>query len=323
MLQRDDTPSAWLARLRRGWKLLLILPLAAGVAAVAMGLLRGPEYVSRSRFSPEQAAGQSSRLSGLASQFGLDAGLPRATESLQFYQEVLRSHDVLEAVVRTPLGTAGGGSLLAVYGAGDTEAERLRAAIEAASERLTIGVDPEASLLTLRTSGEEPELAVALNRALLAQLAAFNQQKRQSRATAERSFLEDRLAAARQELENAESALVQFLDRNVRFESARKQIEQERLQRRVALSNQLYVTLAESFEQARIDEVRNTPVITVIETPESTVQPSRSLRRDAIFGMVLGLVAALVVIVGRELMSRFGRAPAAEVRARADASVTS
>jgi hypothetical protein len=62
--------------------------------------------------------------------------------------------------------------------------------------------------------------------------------------------------------------------------------------------------MAESFEQSRLEEIRDTPVITVIEPPIVPVFPDRrGLARKALLGLVLGggLVGmmALLQAVGR------------------------
>jgi hypothetical protein len=75
--------------------MLVVLPLLAALAAVGASLLRGPQFVSQSRFSPEGGKSAPVRLGPLAAQFGLDAALGgEPGESLPFYAVVLRSHDL-------------------------------------------------------------------------------------------------------------------------------------------------------------------------------------------------------------------------------------
>ncbi len=45
--------------------------------------------------------------------------------------------------------------------------------------------------------------------------------------------------------------------------------EHDRLERPVSMRQELVTAMAQAYEQARVDEVRNTPVITVIDQPES------------------------------------------------------
>jgi len=92
---------------------------------------------------------------------------------------------------------------------------------------------------------------------------------RQSQAAAERGFTEERMAEAQEELRAAENELQRFLQNNRQFQNSPELVFQhDRLQRRVAMRQQVYTSLVQSYEQARIDEVPNTPVITVVEYAE-------------------------------------------------------
>jgi uncharacterized protein involved in exopolysaccharide biosynthesis len=145
----------------------------------------------------------------------------------------------------------------------------------------------------------EAAVSQAVARALLAQLDTFNLRTRQTQASSERRFTEGRLAEARAELRGAENDLLAFLQSNRDFRSSPQlTFLYDRLTRDVTLKQQVYTTLAQAFEQARIDEVRDTPVITVVEDP---MLPARAdpmpFARAISGGVVLGL--ALAVFLGR------------------------
>ena len=58
----------------------------------------------------------------------------------------------------------------------------------------------------------------------------------------------------------------------------------------------LYNSLATSYEQAKIEEVRDLPVITILELPEMPIQPDpHGGKRKVILGMLVGLVAGMVL----------------------------
>jgi hypothetical protein len=291
---------------RRHARLLLGVPLVAAAAAAGVSVLRGPDYVAQSRLAPEASEDTPLRLGGLASQIGLPGGLGGSTESIHFYAQVLRSSDLLQAVVRQPLPLDGPATtLLDLYGGEGTEAQRLRAAARTLNDRMTMGLDPEANLLTLRTRAPSEALAVATNQALLAQLDVFNQERRQSRAGAERQFLQERLDETRAELARAEGALAGFLQSNRRpEESPLTAIQVERLRRDVMLASTKNLSLTENFERARLDEVRNTPVVTVLENPAGNVRSTGRRMRDGLFGLVIGTILAVGWVALAEYLAR-------------------
>jgi len=114
----------------------------------------------------------------------------------------------------------------------------------------------------------------------------------------------------------AENEPQRFLQNNRQFQSSPELVFQhDRLQRRVAMRQQVYTSLVQSYEQARIDEVRNTPVITVVEEAEEPVRPdSRRLPLKAALGVVLGGMFGTFVAFGREYVRRQREEDAEELR---------
>lgn len=288
---------------------LIALPLITALSALVFSLLLPRQYTVESRFVPEATGGQSARLAGLAAQFGVDIGGGENLESVDFYAELLESHDLLRSVVltsfqvQTPSGGTRTGNLVELLEAkGDNEEVRTRNAVEELAELVVVRPDPAAKLVTLRTSAPWPSLAVAVNQRLLELLSEFNLERRQSRAAAERAFLESRVAEAEEDLRNAEAALERFLSENRRYaESPQLTFEYGRLERRVSLLQQLYVSLAQGYEQARVDEVRNTPVITIIDQPRGPARKTApNVPMNVLLGLVLGGFLALTIVLVRE-----------------------
>ena len=301
-----------LALLVRRWRLLIGLPLLVAVSAVAFSLLLPKRYTVESRFIPESSAPNLSRAAGLAAQFGVNIGGGEATESIDFYVELLQSQDLLRSVVLTEFvvsaeerGEPLRGNLVELLEAkGDTDAERERGAVEKLADLVVTQPDPSANLVTLRTSAPWPDLAVAINARLLELLSEFNVERRQSRAAAERTFLESRVQEARRDLLEAETELERFLSENRRYrESPQLSFEQGRLQRVVDLRQQIHTSLAQGYEQARVDEVRNTPVITVIDQPRGPAKKTApNLAVNGLLGLILGGLIALAIIIGGEFI---------------------
>jgi uncharacterized protein involved in exopolysaccharide biosynthesis len=93
--------------------------------------------------------------------------------------------------------------------------------------------------------------------------------------------------------------------------------EHDRLQREVALRQQLRTALAQSYEESRIREVRNTPVITVLEPAAvSTLPESRHRVLITLLGLFAGAFAGAIAAFASEMLMRLraeGDAAAAEL----------
>lgn len=295
-------------------RVLFGLPVLAFGISIVTAIVFGVGYASRSSFVPQPRESGASRVSALAAQFALLAGGSDSGESVEFYAQLLRSHEMLTQAVLSTYAVPGGpggrdtarGTLVDLWEpSGANVAARARAAVHRLDRQLSISTSREANSVTLVTRAESPELAVQINRRLLELVSEFNLQKRRSRAEAEREFTAGRVREAQQELETAEDAQRRFLEQNRQYQaSPQLRFEAARLERRVSLRQQVHQSLAESYEQARIEEVRDTPVVTVVDRPEFDVRRARSRLVDAIVWALVAAILALGLALGNEYLAR-------------------
>jgi uncharacterized protein involved in exopolysaccharide biosynthesis len=295
-------------------RVLVGLPALAFVFSLSLSVAFGVGYASRSSFVPQPRESAGSRISALAAQFALIAGGPGTSESVEFYAQLLRSRELLTQAARSiyvlpPTGAAtdsARGTLVDFWKPPGREPDtRMRTAVARLDRQVEISTSRDANTVTLVTRAESPALAVQINRRLLELVGEFNLQKRQSRAAAERRFASDRLQGAQAELEAAESTQRRFLEQNREYQSSPQlRFEAARLERRVNLRQEVALALAQSYEQARIDEVRDTPVITVVDRPEFSIRRARSRLLDAIVWALVGGLFAFGLALGVEYLSR-------------------
>lgn len=285
------------------------------VIVVGWLLLSPRTYTAEASFYPQESQESVQRLSGLAAQFGINLGGRGRSESPTFYADLLRSRAILASAVESryappseaPRADRDSSRLIELYRieADDPELRRLRAT-RRLEENLEVATDSETGVVRFSVTSERPWLARQIADRLLTLLNDFNLEVRQSQAAAEREFLEDRLAEARQDLRAAEDSLERFLENNRRYESSPTlRFEHDRLQRRVSHHNQLVTSLAQSFEEARISEVRDLPVVTVVSDPVAPPEPdSRGLLLMGPIAVFAGAILGLLVAFFREYLSR-------------------
>ncbi len=150
-----------------------------------------------------------------------------------------------------------------------------------------------------------PSVSLSLTERLVHGVNQFNVETRKSQAAAERQFVEAQADEAERALREAEDRLQGFLQRNRETSSPQLAFEHDRLQRQVALRQQVYTTLVQSREEARIREVRDTPVITVLETPRLPVmpEPRRSVLRSVLGGLTGGLLGVLIAFLAQGIIA--------------------
>lgn len=296
-------------------RLLIFVPLAALVLSAGFTLALGGDYAASASFTPQVPKGEAARLSGLASQFGVNlGGLSSEGESVDFYARLAKSRALLEHVAQAEYSFAkreGSGEklegtlieLLEIRG--ETPAEQLLAAVKTLDRMVAVGLDLDANVVTITTTAPWAGLAEQINRKLLDEVNRFNLQQRQSHAAAERRFVEQQITRAQADLDAAEQELGTFLQHNRRYEEwPQLRFEAAKLQRRVDLRQQVYTTLAQRLEQARVDEVRNTPVITIIDSPEGSAHREASLVKNGVLSMIVGFGLVIGFLFMREYGNR-------------------
>lgn len=315
----DLTLADLLAFLARHRRLILLTGLAAFLLVGVVTFLRARTYTSTARFMPQATEGSLSRLSGLAASFGVSVPPPDPGSSPEFYAELLESRDVLRATVETRYAFAAAGdsirgNLIELFEArGKTPAARRDAAAEELLESIDVTIGRETGTVNLAVTTPWGELSRLVASRMIELVSEFNLERRQTKAGAERRFVEARLAEAQDSLETAEARLQRFLQRNREYRNSPQLLfEYDRLERQVMMRQQVYTGLAQSYEAARIDEVRNTPVITLMEPPDLPAKPDPRLALvkgtlAGLLGLALGAFLAAILQVLRGFTGTRGR----------------
>lgn len=264
----------------------------------------------------QSSAMPSGGIAALASQFGISPAA--GSESPEFYAALLADRSILDPVVQDTFLTTKGSrtSLLDLLDAGGREpARKLELAAKKLGERSSTSVDDQTNIVTLTVELPDPVVAAEVANLLVARLDTFNQVSRRTEARARRVFVENQLADAKRALSAAEDSLREFYVRNRRIEDSPTLLfEEARLKRSVDLQDNLFQSLSQQYQQARIDEVRDTPVLTVLQpalVPTKRAWPRRGV--SALFGAVTAAVVILAWITWIELADR--NPTAAAVRA--------
>lgn len=315
--------------LARRWTILaFVILVPALIVVVSMILPR--QWTSEAAFMPQSTGNPAySNLTSLASQFGFDIGNGPAGQSPEFYADLAGSREILQQVaggtfaIADTTGTGVNGSArrpladILNIEAGPSDLRNEKALEWLQEKAVSVSSDAQSGIVTVSVTTRWPVLSSEIAGQIVALVNQFNLQTRASQATAERRFVQERMDAARDDLRVSENQLQHFLQNNRVYEnSPQLTFEHDRLERQVAMRQELYTSLAQSYEQARIAEVRNTPLITVVERAETPILPDRRyILLKAIVGLVVGVLAGIGVALVREYV-RHERSEAPE-RAKA------
>jgi uncharacterized protein involved in exopolysaccharide biosynthesis len=308
--------------LRHRW-LVLAIGLAAAAARAVILVNQRPLYSSAASFVSHGSKGPTS-MSGLASQFGLALAMTESWQSPAFLIEILQSRSVLGPVADSaycaPCDARGVpqpfARLIGVRGP-DPRSNR-EAAINYLRQAVNATVSPRSGILTVQVTTTSPILAQQVARRLLDEVTRFNLETQHARMGAERQFAQRRLEEAGNALRDAERRFEAFLRTNRQFgNSPELMLREDALRRDVGFRQQIFTSLAQSVAEARMEEERDTPIITVIEQPEIPLHAaSRGIIVKSAFAGILGLLAGAVLVLGRTAatLRRIGRGGSAPAR---------
>lgn len=251
-----------------------------------------------------------SALSGLASSVGVNLNTGGATT---IYSNLLLSEAVLEPVIldkyRIP-GEKDSANLIDIFEIEPVEdyplptQKRLQfiSCYEMLAEKggIVSELDAATGALSILVTMPAPKLAAEVANNLLISLDDYMKNKRQSSAKNSRMYLEGRVAALLDSLTQAENKLKKFNEQNRMIaQSPQLLLEQSRLQRNVQVYNTTYSTLRSSLEAAKLEEVKDVPVVNIREwakDPVTSSGPHRTIFFVIIIVFTFGLICFSIIL---------------------------
>jgi uncharacterized protein involved in exopolysaccharide biosynthesis len=291
--------------LLRWRRTVIALGLLGALAGLGRGLLSTRVYVSSATFLPQGAEGSASGLALAASQLGIRVPTSGGGWGPPVYVELLRSRALLGRIVLDSVVVAEEGARRVAL------MDLLKVKANAPEQRVDRSVRILGGMVESRevkalnavevvVTSRWPSVSLALAQKMVQGVNRFNVETRRSQATAERQFVDAQAHEAERALREAEDQLQSFLQRNrVIAGSPQLEFQRDRLQREVNLRQQVYTSLIQNGEEARIREVRDTPVITVLEEPRlPVVGESRKAAQKAVLGgLAGGMIAVLIALL--------------------------
>ncbi|MFL5562241.1 MAG: GNVR domain-containing protein, partial [Gemmatimonadaceae bacterium] len=286
--------------LRRHARFGAVLSLSVALIAVTVGLFLPRWYTSGASLTVDSgpSLGASAGMLGIASQLGI-ASVGGQSSPL-FYGDLLQSRAVQDRILNAALPVGEDGkpsSLLVVWGKSAAPTARSWAAARRKlNAHLTTSVNARTGVIAFSVDGPNASAAKLMADTALSALNDVIVALRRQRATSERRFLEARWTDAGDSVRVHEAALRAFYERNRIAQSPSLQFEEARLRRDIERLASVYSQLGTQLEQARIQEIRDTPAVGIIDSPiEPDRKSSPHLSTLAIVGLLLGVVVSVVL----------------------------
>ena len=139
---------------------------------------------------------------------------------------------------------------------------------------------PRVWYLHLRVEASEPELAASINEEIINKLDAH--QRQYNRTSEARKFIEERIIVLNQNCK-LQRKLKTFRDRNRRIEnSPALLLEQQRLDREVAVLTGVYTNFKQQLETTKIEAVKDSEYVLAVDKPEIPLKRSNQIKMSVI-----------------------------------------
>ncbi len=144
--------------------------------------------------------------------------------------------------------------------------------------------------VVISTKMPDPVATAALTNLVYQQLTEHIIYNKTSEAMQEMLFIQERTDEAKKEFYKTQNDLAEFRDRNMNITTARAKSDEQRLSAEYELAFNLYKTLSQQLEQAKIKVKENTPVFDVLEPVKIPIEKSEPERFKIVFRyFILGI----------------------------------
>ena len=293
--------------LARQFKVIIITPtILCTLTIIYVMFIAKPIFTSTSKIMSSSGGGGSGVV-GLAAQFGINL-TSNQSEPNWINPTIIKSRTLARSMLKRKFDTEEFGpkkSLLQILTYGNNEPKYSLDTLETmAVDNLIkkIGVSEEirTGIFTINIHISEPQLAAELNNVLIEELDARQREYNKSKTGETRKFIEERIIDTEKELQISEDALRDFATRNRHIEnSPLLLLEQQRLAREVTVLMGVFTTLKQQLETTKIEEVKDSDYVVVLDPPETPLQRSKPKKKLLVFwagiiGIGLGVLIALL-----------------------------
>ncbi|HBC47996.1 MAG TPA: hypothetical protein DEO84_06725 [candidate division Zixibacteria bacterium] len=256
------------------------------LSTLTICLLLKNQYTSSASILPTGASGISSELKDLAAgslgELGLGSSNEAPENSSALFPNVLNSRLISEKILKRTYSFNYKSKPISLTLEDYIGQSNLDRTIRKLSKLVDISTDKKTGVISLSVTTEYPEFSAAIVHAYLEELDDYNIHHRQSTASENEKFTARRLEEIKLELAAAEDTLRSFKQANLNYlvsSDPLLQLELSRLQRELDLKASLYLTLAQQNEMAKVDAVKDIPVVQVLDRgsiPLEKSSPHRS-----------------------------------------------
>jgi capsule polysaccharide export protein KpsE/RkpR len=162
--------------------------------------------------------------------------------------------------------------------------------IENLRGRVNVSLSEETGVINLSAEMPDPNAAAQVAKISIELMKEYVTQYRTRKAQEDLQFSQEQLESAEQRFREAQDRLAEFRDANINLSTAKAQTQQQRLQSEYDLTFNVYNSMAQQVEQAKLKVQEQTPVVSVLQPVQVPVDDETS-------GLMVLLIFTLVAVM--------------------------
>lgn len=273
------------------WNSRKFIGIVTGVVtalAIIYSLILPESFKSTAVILPDADKSKLGSLGGI-SDLAAIAGISVGGEGsiVKLYPTILKSESVLRGVIYAKYQTkefSDSVNLIQYWRIKDKNPERdYEVALQNLRAGLDVAMDLKTAVLTMSIETSEPQLSADILNTVIGTLERFIRTKRNTNASEQRKWIEARLIEVKEDLSKAENVLKNFREKNRSISgSPQLLLDQERFMREVQINATMYTELKKQYELVKIEEIRTTPIINVMDYARAAASKERPKRRNIV-----------------------------------------
>tara|TARA_Y100001935_G_scaffold255364_1_gene267969 strand:- start:1022 stop:2455 length:1434 start_codon:yes stop_codon:yes gene_type:complete len=246
---------------------------------------------------PSSQSGASGGLAGLASQFGVTVpqGVKQDLSNPSMLPDLLLSRTFAEKILPIKFYSAEFDkklSLISILSESTESSSKLindvrikSRAISNLSSMIEFEKSKTNTFNYIRVTTERPQFSKELLTIIIKKLEELNRFYKNKSVVEKIDFIDNRIKSVKNDLEKQEKELKLFREQNRQISSSPSlQLLQDRLLRNVEIQKDIFLTLKQQLELAKIEEVQEASIFQVLDEPQLPLSPSN---KNLIFNIVL------------------------------------
>ncbi|MDR8393500.1 Wzz/FepE/Etk N-terminal domain-containing protein [Aliifodinibius sp. S!AR15-10] len=170
--------------------------------------------------------------------------------------------------------------------------------IENMQERVTVSLNEESGVINLNVEMPDPNAAAQVGKTSIVLLKEYMTNYRTRKAQEDLEHARQQLEEVRQRFEEAQTQLAEFRDSNVNLATAQAQTREQRLQSEYDIAFNVYNSLAQRVEQAKLKVQEQTPVVSILQPVQVPIEKSSPQRLYLILSLFfIGSITSVTYIV--------------------------